>query len=94
MTELQLYKWVHDNHIEYHCHSRWAVDDNSIIDEIVYIYPNYYELEELSKMLSPSIFDDGGIELHWNGRYFCLDLIPIAEYYGIDINNICPKEEI
>ena len=39
---------------------------------------NEYQLDELSKMCSPDLFDDGGIELYWNGDYFLFRF----EYYN------------
>ena len=50
MTELELYKYMTENNIEYH----WCEDT-------VYICPYIFQLEGFVELLPKGVFDDGGI---------------------------------
>jgi hypothetical protein len=84
MTELQLYKWVHVNSVE--CHYNHDFTE-------LWACPTMEEVKEFFKITKASFYDDGGISCHLMNGYLALDLIPIAEYYGIEIENILPKTE-
>ena len=80
MTELQLYKWVQEieAHYNHDFTELWACI-------------NGLELQEFWKITSPTLFDDEGLECVMKDGYICIDLVVVANYYGIDIENILPK---
>ena len=69
MTELQLYKWVHENGIECHYNHNftelWACPDSN-------------DMEKFFKIAPATMFDDGGIDCKLCDGYVAIDLIPIA----------------
>ena len=95
MTELQLYKFLQDNAIEYHFwHNDIEVEnleeyseENSREWEIM-IYPQLRDLQGFTDICDESLFDDGRIEIYLAKQYVAIDLLPIMEYYGIEPKNI------
>jgi len=85
MTELQLYKYINDNHIEWHWFE--TGDEPKCV-----IMPSYGHLEELSKMISSQL-DEEGIEVTMKEGYICIEMNEICEYCDIEIENVFPKEE-
>lgn len=86
MTELTLYKFINDNNIEWHWNQRGLSDD-------VLIFPAFYQIEDFAKLFSPSDFDESGIECTMKDKYFCFWMRDICEAYGIEIENVFPKEK-
>ncbi len=80
--ELELYKFVSKNKLEYHWHN----------DDVVLIV-NFYHLEEFNKLLGHEISDEDGITCTFKDGYICFMMNDICEYFGIDINNIFEKEK-
>jgi len=80
MTELQLYKWIQNVECHYNADftELWACPDSD-------------DLNQFFEINSPGIFDDGGIDCKMCHKYIAIDLIPIAEYYGIEIGNVISK---
>lgn len=81
MTELQLYKFLEDNNIEYH----WDVDQFST-------FIPFNCLKEFAEMLDYNFLSDGGYECVLVSDYIYFDLVEIAEYFDIDLENILKKE--
>lgn len=98
MTELELYKYIHDNNIEVHIYKNGAekpdlselTDDNSW-EWKVYMMPYIWQLQDFVDICSASLFDDEGIECVLKQGYICIDLFPIMGYYGIDSINVFQK---
>jgi uncharacterized lipoprotein YehR (DUF1307 family) len=84
MTELQLYKYINDNNIEYH------YEDNNG-EEDVLIFPRYYEMEELTKMIGSSL-EDGKMKAILRDTYLCVWMKDICEVHGIEMSNVFKKE--
>ncbi len=85
MTELQLYKFIHDNGIEYHYDSG---------KKIFYGFIEYYHIGDFVELMgNASYFDDGGVEVTWKGNYIAVNLTDICEYFCIDEDNIFDKTE-
>jgi hypothetical protein len=83
MTEIELYKYITENNIEYH----WYEDT-------VYICPHIFQVEEFVELLPKGIFDDGGIrDIRLFDGYVSIDMNNICDYCGININNVFKKEE-
>jgi len=81
MTELDLHKYIQENNIE------WHRQDNDGIDDVL-IFPSFYQIEALHKILSPCLFDDEGIECRMKDGYFAIWMQDICDYYGIEMNNV------
>lgn len=78
MTALELYKFINDNNVEY----------TYISDDEVIIFPYYFQLEKFSGILTPGIFDDGGLECEMQKDYIVINIVPICNYYDIDYKDI------
>ncbi len=85
MEILDLYKFVHDNDIEYHC---THADDSEII-----LFVNNYLLDEWSKILGTGILDEEGIECVMKEGYFCFEMKEICDHFGIDIKKVFDFEK-
>lgn len=85
MTELELYRYINDNYIEWHYHDNDGVED-------VLIFPFIFQMDVFAKLVS-SATDDEGIECRLKDGYFCIWMRDICEYYGIEMNNVFKKEE-
>lgn len=84
MTELQLYKWIHDNKIE--CHYNHDFTE-------LWACPDSKDMEEFFEIAPYTMFNDGGIDCKICQGYFAVDLMAIAENNDIEIENILPKTE-
>lgn len=87
MKALELYKFINDNKIEYH----WETDPDG--DKDVIIYPEPDELKELFKILTPSLFDDGGIPIIMLNGYVAIWASTLLNYYGIELTEIFGEDE-
>lgn len=85
MTELDLYKFIQENNIEWHWHEFLGGDD-----VIAFFY--FFQIEEFAKILSKDVFDDEGIECVMKDGYLALQMKDICDYYGIEMENVFPKE--
>ena len=85
MTELELYKFVEKNDLEYH----WNISDDK---DVILFIPNYL-LDKWINLLGSSIVDDGGIKCVMKLKYFCFEMSDICEYFDIDMKNIFEKEK-
>jgi hypothetical protein len=82
MTELDLYKFIINNDIE------WHRDDNEGTIDVVIFVPTY-QIEDFNKLeMVKGYVDDGGIECRMMEGYFCFWMKDICDHYGIDINKI------
>ena len=79
MTELELYKFVQRNNLEYNYHSK---------EEIYLFIPFGYYLYDFTKLLDPTFFDDGGYEVTLMKDYIAVNAVGICEYYDLDCDNI------
>lgn len=86
MTELELYKFINDNNIEWHKRENDGTPD-------VVIFPHIFQIEDFQKLLSKSSFDDGGIECRMMDGYFAFWMKDICEYYGVDMDKVFTGEE-
>ena len=77
MTELEFYKFIEENNIEYH----WTNNE-------VFFFVDYHLVNDLHKILTPGIFDEEGLSCTMKDGYFAFDGIDICDYYGIKSENI------
>jgi hypothetical protein len=84
MTELQLYKFMNKNNIEYH---------NNISKKNDYIvFIDFNNLSEFCELCEYNFFDDGGQDVILKKGYICIYASVICDYFGIEINNVFTNE--
>jgi hypothetical protein len=81
MTELDLYKFINDNNIE------WHRQDNDGTPDII-IFPFIFQLDEFYKLLKGYKTDEGGLEIRLFYGYVSVWMNEICEYYDIDIKKV------
>jgi len=84
MTELEFYKFIEENNIEYH----WHYEDGSW-DVIFFV--DFDKLQEFNNMLGYSFFDEEGYRIIMKHTYVCFWAEYICEYFDIEKNNIFKK---
>ena len=85
MTELELYKFINDNSIEWHRKNNEGTPD-------IIIFPYSFHIEDFSKLLG-TYTDDGGVECRMMNGYFAFWMKDICEYFDIDIDKVFVGEE-
>lgn len=83
MTELQLFKFITENHVEWH-----EYENEDVGTKDVMIMPSFGQLEELNEILPSCIFDDGGIPATLKDGYICVWMRNICDYSGIEMENV------
>lgn len=78
MTELQLYKFVHDYNVEWH----WYDNDG---DRDVMLLPSLYVVQEFNDLFSDAALDEDGVECVMKKGYFAFWMRDICEYHGINM---------
>lgn len=82
MTELELYKFINDNDIEWHWQENDGADD-------VLVFPHFSQIEEFAKFVK-GISENGFPCTMMNG-YFAFWMNDICNYYGIDMEKVFAK---
>jgi len=85
MTELKLYKFLNDHELEYH----WQDYEKKDAEFLVWI--PFYLLEEFTQMIGYNYLSEGGIEVLLQESCIALDIVDIAEYHDIELENILSK---
>lgn len=80
MTELQLYKFIQKNNIEWHKHQNEGIED-------VIIFPSLVQTIIFVKMIDDYL-DEEGIECRLKEGYLAVWMKDICEYYDIEMNEI------
>jgi hypothetical protein len=80
MTELELYKYIKNNAIE------WHRRDNNGTDDII-ILPSNYEFSIFLKLVE-DYTGEGGIEGRIKNGYFAIWMKDLCDYYDIDMDNV------
>jgi hypothetical protein len=84
MTELELYKFINDNSIE------WSKEINDHREDIL-IFPYTFQMDKFVELVKDCDFDEGLI-CRLKGNYFAIWMSDICESYGIDMNNVFKEE--
>ena len=84
MTELELYKYINDNNIE------WHRQDNDGTPDII-MFPLTFQLDEFVELTKGYTGD--GIECRLMDGYFAFWMQDLCDYYGIDTDNVFCGEE-
>lgn len=87
MTALELYKFINENDIEWRWETRIDTGERDVI-----MFPSAYIVEDFSELLSPTSFDDGGINCVMMDGYFAFWMNDICEHYGIKLEEIFKPE--
>lgn len=87
MTELELYKFVNDNDIEYHYYKDYINSFMSPKERII-MFVNIRDIEAFNKLLGKNIMEDEGIECNMKSGYFCFEMMEICEYFAIVPKNV------
>ena len=87
MTELELYKFINDNGIEYHYYN--CCDKNKKI----MMFVNIYDIDEFNKLLGKRIMEEEGINCTMKCGYFCFEMIEICEYFDIVPENVFTEKD-
>ena len=85
MTELELYKYINENNVEWHRH-----DNNGTPDVI--ILPYTFQLEDFNELIKDYDTDDG-LEVRLKNGYAGIWMQDLCDYYGIDIDKVFCGEE-
>lgn len=81
MTELDLYKFITENNVE------WHRDENNRVQDVV-ILPYIFHLEEFCKIAKGFNIDDGGMEIRLMDGYVAIWMNDLCEHFGIDIDKV------
>lgn len=77
MKELDFYRFINSNAIEYRREG----------DELL-VWIKSYHLEDFTKMID-SYLDDGGVDCRLQSYgTICLDIAPVCDYFGIEVDRI------
>lgn len=80
MTELELYKYIHDNAIQ------WINSDNDGTLDVM-IFPYAFQIEEFATLVKGCNLDEG-IQCILRNGYFAIWMREICDYYGIDMDKV------
>ena len=81
MKALDLYKFIHDNNIEYH----W---DNNNNERDVIIFPYTFQIERLNKLLPSHLFEEEGVPCFMKDDYFAIWMFEICEACDIELTEV------
>lgn len=86
MTELDLYKFITKNKVEWH-----FINKKSKEEDVIVFIDNHF-LDDWNKLLGAHITAEEGLECIMKDGYFCFYMNDICEYFGIDYSTIFIKE--
>ena len=86
MTELELYKFITNNNIEWH----YTEDCYGDLDVIIFLY--YFQLEDFTKMVRSYLTDNEAI-CHLRNDYVGIEMADICSNYDIELEKVFLKEE-
>jgi hypothetical protein len=85
MTAIELYRYIHENNIEWHRYEHEGEMD-------ILICPYWWHIEDFCKLLGASDFEDAGVECHIKDNYFAIWMSGICDHHDIDIDEVFGKE--
>ena len=87
MKAIEFYKYIHENNIEYH----WTYNIETNERDVLF-FPYYWQIEDLSKLLTAVDLDEDGIGCVMKDRYFAFWASDIIEPYDILLTDIFGKD--
>ena len=95
MTELQLYKFIHETNIEIYWATKYESDSGWLY--VLYAHIPFYHLEGFAEMIKRDIQssqdEHGGIEVLLQTDGIIFNISELCEDNGIDPENILSKHE-
>ncbi|MCT4263414.1 hypothetical protein HZP32_14950 [Elizabethkingia anophelis] len=85
MTELELYKYINDNNIDY----RWQLNENE--QEDVIIFPYTFQIDDFYKLIKSDTDFEHGVEMKLMDGYFSVYMSDICDYVGIELERVFEK---
>ena len=82
MSELDLYKFIHDNKLEID----WRMDE-------LILWVDFDRLYEFTELIGYNYMADGGINVNLQSTGIALNIVNLCEYFGIEPENILTKED-
>ena len=73
MTDLKLYKFIHDNKIEYN---------------ESYMFINFARLDEFAKLLGSDFFQEDGLDVVMKDGYLAILITEVSNHFDINPNEI------
>lgn len=99
MTELDLYKFLNENKLEYNvlevaesskCFSGYT--HNKFDEKLeIWMFVPFYLLEDFNKILGFRITDEEGLNVVFKDGYICFNMVEICDYFDIDYTKIFDK---
>lgn len=86
MTELELYKYIKDNNVEWHRHDNEGTPD-------VVILPFIFQLEDFSNLIS-NYNTDEGLTMRLQNGYVGIWMKDLCDYFDIDMDKVFTGEEM
>lgn len=86
MTAIELYKFIHQNDVEF----KW---ENNKDQRDILIFVTVYDIQEFNDLLTQTAFDDYGIECTMMKGHFAFWMDDICQHYGIDLVEVFGKDE-
>lgn len=80
MTELELYKYINENDIE------WTRQDNQGNTDVM-IFPYLFQLEDFCEIIKNYDIDEG-LEMRLKNGYVAIWMSDLCEYFGIDVDKV------
>jgi len=93
MTELDLYKFVTNNSVEYHWHKEHKRNEESDEKTEVLLFVNILDIAEFNKMLGTHILDEEGLDCIMKQGYFVFKMKYICEHFDIELINVFTDKE-
>jgi len=84
MSDLELYKYITENNIE------WRRELNNGVEDVL-IFPLICQVKEFSDLIKSCVGDEG-IECRLMDGYISIWMNDICEYYGLETNKIFIKK--
>ena len=78
MEEIDLYKFITENNIEW----RWQFNSDSNEEDVI-IFPYTFQIEDFVKLIGH--IDETGLEMSLMDGYFAIWMGYVCDYYGINI---------
>ena len=85
MTEIELYKYINDNGIEWHRQDNYGTSD-------IIMFPYIFQLDDFSKLIKGFTREEG-FDCKLMDGYVAIWMQDICDYYGIDIEKVFCGEE-
>ena len=89
MKAIELFKFVHDNALEYHWH--FNIERETGYKNNVILFVDSPVIGEFMKLLKCGKMNDDGFPCIMKDGYICVWMEQICEYFGIDTDEVFPN---